>query len=219
MLYLLDLKVKPEIQNGRTNTPEAKTKSQTFLLNGSTSSPMGSLFPVPLDGDKHRVPSSGSAGVLLQSFGAGSGGGQAHLFPDHLPDNSDKQFARGSGAYFVDVIRNLSEYSSSESAKSVLDSYYLSSMHAIGRGGGGGTDNTTSSLLQYTPDASPNVGCASTTGGSAMDLPGHLQCSVLYGTSTSPSRPVYLASCKPDHHPRSLPSISEFGITLDRRSY
>lgn len=206
--------------NGRSLTPEVKSKPPTAYLNGKTSSPTGAMYSFATD-EKVRT-STNSGGGILPPLASSA---QTHLFSD-MTDSPDKNHlvpGNKSSSYFADVIRNLSEYSTHDTAgklmtngplSTVLDSYYLSSMQAAGRGqhdSSIGPSNLGGSL-PYTPDTSPSVGCTSST-----DLSAQLQCSLLYGTP-SPSRSVYLSSCKTDH-PKSLPSISEFGVTLDRRSY
>lgn len=214
--------MKPEAHDGLPFTaPEAKNYHKTHAFHcgaGKTSysSPSGSLFPFPSENNNNHNNNSpsttvpGSAGLFLQSSGSGAGVGPTHLFSD-LPDNPDNK----SGSCFADVIRNLSEYSSNEAGRlSVLDSYYLSSIHAAAADVSRGTDTAPTglhgSLLQYTPDSSPNVGCGSSTSTGSLERSSHLQGSVPCGGTL---RSVLLSSCKPDQ-PKCLPSISEFGIAL-----
>lgn len=222
--YIFDIsdsKVKPEM-NGRSLTPEVKTKPPSAYLNGKNSSPTGTMYSFATD-EKIRT-STNSGGGILPPLASSA---QNHLFSDLGDGQAKHPLVPGnkSSSYFADVIRNLSEYSTNDTTgklmtngplSSVLDSYYLSSMQAAGRGQHDPSSSGPSNLggsLPYTPDTSPSVGCTSST-----DLSAQLQCSLLYGTP-SPSRSVYLSSCKTDH-PKSLPSISEFGVTLqDRRSY
>ena len=108
---------------------------------------------------------------------------------------------KSSSSYFSDVIRNsgvTSEYSVPDSNK-LSAAFYLSNMAALNRG----HVNLNESL--YTPESSPNVNIKK------LSPSPNVQCALQSGS-------LYEISNKTEM-PKTLPSIGEFGLTMDRRCY